>query len=242
MALELRKETNGAIRPFFYGRFKINGKRYCHNLGIAIEGEPPQSHNLRDQGDPAFEASRRIAQAKLDGLIEEARSKRDSARLVEKLYEIKTGEQIRMARLDKLHEEWAKIPRKRKPAKRYASQCESTLKRFAGFIKRHNTGALDLGHITRSAARAYMDSETERGVTAKTWNDTLLLLRGTLKRLLPEGSINPLSGIPTRETETVFRKPFTPDELKAILDAAKDDDFLRPIVITGMCTAMRRGD
>src|SRR5262245_62580404 len=59
---------------------------------------------------------------------------------------------------------------------------------------------------------------------------------------MPEGSINPLSGIPTRETETIFRKPFTPEELKAILDAAKDDEFLRPILVTGMCTAMRRGD
>jgi hypothetical protein len=130
MSLELRIEKNGTIRPFFYGRFKINGKRYYYNLGVAIEGDPPPSHNLRDQGDPAFEASRRIAQAKLDGLIEQARSKRDAARLVEKLWEINTGEQLRMARLDKLHDEWAKIPRKRKPDDRYASQCESTLKRF----------------------------------------------------------------------------------------------------------------
>ncbi len=147
-----------------------------------------------------------------------------------------------MARLDKLHVEWAKIPRKRTPDERYASQCESTLKRFASFIQRQNPGATDLGHVTRSAARAFMDAETKREITAKTWNDTLLLLRGTLKRLLPEGSINPLSGIPTRETETVFRKPFTPEELKAILEAARKDDFLLPIVITGMCTAMRRGD
>ncbi len=48
--------------------------------------------------------------------------------------------------------------------------------------------------------------------------------------------------MPTKETETVFRKPFTPEELKAILEAAKDDDFIRPIIVTGMCTAMRRGD
>jgi len=242
MSLELRLDNNGKMRPFFYGRFKINGKRYCHNLAVAIEGEPPPSRNLRDQGDPAFEASRRIAQAKLDSLIEQARSKRDAARVLQKIWEINTGEQLRMARLDKLHEEWAKIPRKRKPDDRYASQCVSTLRRFAAFIQRHNTGAVDLSHVTRSAARAFMDAETNRGVTAKTWNDTLLLLRGTLKRLLPEGSINPLSGIPTRETETVFRKPFTPEELKAILDAARQDEFLRPIVITGICTAMRRGD
>ena len=65
---------------------------------------------------------------------------------------------------------------------------------------------------------------------------------GVLQVSLPAGSINPFSSIPTRETETIFRKPFTPEELKAIVDAARDDDFIRPILITGMCTAMRRGD
>ena len=87
-----------------------------------------------------------------------------------------------------------------------------------------------------------MEAETARGVTAKTWNDTLKLLRATCKHLMLEGSINPFSGVPTRETDTVFRKPFTPEELKAIVDAARDDDFIRPILIIGICTAMRRGD
>jgi len=59
---------------------------------------------------------------------------------------------------------------------------------------------------------------------------------------LPAGSVNPFYGLPTRETETVFRKPFTPEELKAIVDAARVDDFIRPLLITGICTAMRRGD
>ncbi|MFH1968966.1 MAG: site-specific integrase, partial [Verrucomicrobiota bacterium] len=77
---------------------------------------------------------------------------------------------------------------------------------------------------------------------AKTWNDTLKLIRAAYKYLLPAGSVNPFYGLPTRETETVFRKPFTPEELKAIVDAARVDDFIRPLLITGICTAMRRGD
>ena len=40
----------------------------------------------------------------------------------------------------------------------------------------------------------------------------------------------------------MFRKPFTPEEMKAILDTVRDDDFVRPIIVTGMCTALRRGD
>jgi integrase len=46
----------------------------------------------------------------------------------------------------------------------------------------------------------------------------------------------------TKATETVNREPFTVEELKAILDACAEDDFIRPVIVTGMCTAMRRGD
>ncbi len=91
-------------------------------------------------------------------------------------------------------------------------------------------------------ALAFMESESKRGVTPKTWNDVLMLLRTTCKHLLPVGSINPFSNMPTRDVETVFRHPFKPEELKLIIDATQSDDFVRPLLITGICTAMRRGD
>ena len=49
----------------------------------------------------------------------------------------------------------------------------------------------------------------------------------------PVFRLDAFSDTPTKDTETVFRKPFTPEELKAIVDAAKDDDFIRPIIVTG---------
>ena len=162
--------------------------------------------------------------------------------MVEKLYEIKTGETIRSVLLSNLPEEWGKIARKRKPNDRYASQCKSTLNRFAKFVHQENVKALEIAQVTRTLARSFMEVESNRGVTAKTWNDTLKLLRATFKYLLPAGGVNPFSGTPTRETETVFRVPFSPDELAAISDAARTDEFIRPIIIVGMCTAMRRGD
>jgi integrase len=242
MSLEIRRNSDGTIRPFWYGRYEINGKRYCDNLDVKIGGTPPASLSLKDEGDTAFERSRATACAKLSSIVEEARTTRDSARLVAKLYEIKTGEQIRSVKLENLPEEWAKIPRKRKPNARYAAQCRSALARFASFIQGHNPQTEELGHVTRQVARTFMDAEAARGITAKTWNDLMKLLRATCKYLLPAGSINPFSDVPTREAETVFRKPFAPEELKAILDAASGDDFIRPILITGICTAMRRGD
>jgi integrase len=48
--------------------------------------------------------------------------------------------------------------------------------------------------------------------------------------------------MPTKEIETMFRKPYSPEELAAIVESARSDEFIRPIVVTGICTAMRRGD
>ena len=60
-------------------------------LGVKIAGNPPASLSLKDEGDAAFERSRAVAQAELDRIADESHNTRDSACLVEKLYEIKMG-------------------------------------------------------------------------------------------------------------------------------------------------------
>ena len=242
MPLELKTQRDGRLRDVWYGRYEVNGRKIFVNLGVKITGTPPESRSIREEGDTAFERSRAAAQAKLDSIVEEARTTQGSARLVEKLYEIKTGEAIKSVKLERLPEEWAKIARRREPNARYASQCQSTLKRFAEFVCKENPMAEEIAQVTRTVARSFMDAEAKRGVTGKTWNDTLKLLRATFKYLLPAGAINPFADTPTKETETVFRQPFSPEELGAINEAAKADEFIRPIIIVGMCTAMRRGD
>jgi integrase len=242
MPLEFRRQRDGRIRDIWFGAFEISGKRYGINLGVKIAGTPPASLSLKDEGDMEYEKSRVAALAKLEHFIEEARKKNHTEHLVEKLYEIKTGEVIKSVKLGALAEEWAKIARRRQVDDRYASQCKSTLNRFAAFVRHENPKAEELAQVTRSVSRAFLDTEMKRGITGKTWNDTLKLLRATFKYLLPVGGINPFAGTPTRETETVFRQPFSPEELAAISEAARADEFTRPIIIVGICTAMRRGD
>ncbi len=242
MPLEYRKQRDGSIRNVWFGRFEIEGKRYCYNLGVKITGRMPVSGSLKEEGDGAFERSRSAAQAKLDNLIEEARSRSNAAGLVEKIYEIRTGGAIESVKLEDLAIEWDKIPRKRKPSKQYAFECHAGLKRFVAFIQSEFPKVANLSQVTRTVARSFLDAETKRGLSGKTWNGTLQLLRSTCSNLLPEGAINPFSDIPTKETATVFRKPFTREELLAILEVTRHDDFIRPIIITGICTAMRRGD
>jgi hypothetical protein len=155
MPLELRiekKERERKVRPLWYGRFEINGQRECVNLGVKVRGVPSALLSLKDEGDMNFERSRVVAQAKLDGLVEEARTKQGSVRLVEKLYEIKVGEPIKSVLLDNLPDEWTKIPRKHELDERYSSQCKSTLKRFAECVRSENAKIMEIAHVTRSVA------------------------------------------------------------------------------------------
>ena len=185
------------------------------------------------------------ALAKLEHFIEEARKTNHTEHLVEKLFFMRSRRARPSSRCklrDAGGQSGRRLERRRQPNVRYAAQCKSTLTRFAVFVRKENPKAVEMAHVTRSVARAFMDAEAKRRVTGKTWNDTLKLLRATFKYLLPAGGINPFAGTPTRETETVFRQPFTPEELAAITEAARADEFIRPIIIVGMCTAMRRGD
>ena len=66
MPLELRIEKRGrsrCVRPFWYGRFEVNGDRQCLNLGVKVRGIPPASLSLKDLGDMDFERSRETARA-----------------------------------------------------------------------------------------------------------------------------------------------------------------------------------
>ncbi|MEI6074449.1 MAG: site-specific integrase [Verrucomicrobiota bacterium] len=242
MPLELRKQRDGRLREDWYARYEVNGKRYTVNLAIKITGTPPASGSLLDEGDTKFQMSRAAAQMKLDSLVEEVRSNRSATHLVERMIEGKTNEAIKSVKLANLPDEWAKIARRRQVDDRYARQCRSTLKRFADHVAEQSPRTTEIAQVSRTLARGFMDAETKRRVTGKTWNDTLKLLRATFKHLSPPGGINPFFAMPTRETETVFRIPFTPEELAAISEAAKADAEIRPIIILGMCTAMRRGD
>lgn len=230
MSLERRKDSQ-----WWYGRWEVSGKRFCQNLNVRIAGA---------EGERAFDKSRAKAQAALERLIDGSRDKANAEELVQTIHRIRTGHRVGAISLADLPDRWASLPRKRKPNERYAAQCRALLSRFAAFVAARDSAALALDAVTPEIATAFLHAEETRGVTAKTWNDTLKLLRATFKHLRRAAGLvdNPFEGIPTKETETVFRKPFNPEELHAISEAAQDDAFIRPVIVTGICTAMRRGD
>ncbi len=238
MALEIRRGKS----KWWYASFDVNGKRITQNLHVKIAGTIPA--DLRQEGDKEFEVSRVKAQAAHDRLREELNKKTSAQDILERIHEIKTGSKIAGVELDKIKDRWAAVPRKRKLDDHYIRSVGGCIDRLTSFLKVQHKTVREMSAVQPAHAKAFMQSEEERGVSPKTYNNTLVILRSIFKHLGEEAGMakNPFVGIPTKEDETVHRKPFTAEEVGVVVAAAKQDDFAGPVVIAGLSTAMRKGD
>ena len=235
--LEMRKDSR-----WWYGRWITDGKTYVKNLDIQIAGQRPES--ISKEGDRRFEQSRHRAQAKLDELINKASTVRHAGELVQTLHELKTGSRIGVIAITDLHQAWKGIPRHKPAGAEHQNWAATVFKRFADYLHEHHGNVKEMAQVTHEMAVGFMKSETDRKAAGRTSNASLSLLRGTFRHLRREAGIvdNPFDGIATREENTIHRKPFTPEELKVVIETACCDEFCRPLIITGACSAMRRGD
>jgi integrase len=241
MGLEIQKKKDGSLKSnWWYGRFEVDGKTHCVNLGVEIKGRIPKT--LRKQGDLAFECSRTLAGAKFEELKKDARSTKTAKHHLQELYEIKAGEDIAQIPLSELEAHWEVLPSKRKRSAQQAKNMKANIKQFRDFIKANFPSATMMSQITRRMALGWMKDINDQGMSATSYNVKLSLLRGIFEQLGPEAGVlaNPFAGIPYRALNTVHRQPFTQEELNKILEHC--DPILRPVVLTAMCTAMRRGD
>lgn len=247
MALELKKASDGRLRSaWWYGRYEVGGKKYCVNLGVKIKGPVPA--DLRnpspDELSPAFVRSRTLAQAKLEEVIAEARSGKTAAVLARKVYEMEAGAMLGDIELKDLPSYWAAIPRKRKPKAVYIGNGQRIINRFVAVMAEAYPRIQRAGQVTPEAASAFMRAESERGVVGHTWNESLSVLKGLFTYLQKTSGLvmNPFAAIVARTDEPISREPFTQDDINAILEAAATDALMRPLIVTALCTAMRRGD
>jgi integrase len=227
---------------WWYARVVVNGRKINRNLGIEIRGIPPP--RLAQTGDLAFERSRAKAQAAMEQLQLDLKKRRSAEELVQTFHEIRTGRRIRSLVLGDVILRWQALPRRRPLSKSYVAQAESWMKRFVGYLGEEHPAVKEMADVHCEMAQGFFKAEHERGVSPKTYNNSLIFLRSCFAALRKAGGLieNPFDGIPTREEDTIFRKPFSVEELAAIVQAAKTDPFVDPILITAICTAMRRGD
>ena len=236
--LEMRKSSK-----WWYGRWQVAGKRVFTNLRVPIEGKRPTSPG--NEGDRRFRISREKAQAKLEELVSDSQTNKQAEVLAQVVYKARTGHSLPSLKLDELVGEWADLPRRRQDlGAGYLAICRSHLERFVAHVKQHHPEVEAVSDVTHAMAEAFMAGENARGISGRTYNGVLSLLKSTFKRLRRRAGLvdNPFEDIVSMEQNTVHRIPFTPEELKEILDAVENDDFCRPLIVTGICTAMRRGD
>lgn len=227
---------------WWYGRAIVGGRKFGRNLGVRIEGRIPD--RMQDLGDALFERSRAKAQAVFDAWQAELNRKSSAEELIQAVHEIRTGGRIATLPLAEVFPRWRQLPRRRPLSEGYVTEAENIMGRFVVYLNKHYKAVTELGNVQAAMARAFMRAEEGRGVSEKTYNNALILLRSVCHALRKDAGLpeNPFEDIPTKEENTVHRKPFTTDELALIVEKAKADEFIGPIIITGICTAMRRGD
>ena len=144
--------------------------------------------------------------------------------MLKRAYEISQGVKVKEVPLDDLAKSWAKLPRSRAITKRHEMECMRRLNKFVDFVQKNYRNLQYLSQITPQIAHHYLRYEQGRGIAPKTYNDILKLLRSAFEQLREDGQ-NPFKKIPTQESETIFRKPYTEEELYSLREATHLTSF-----------------
>jgi integrase len=249
MSVTLRRQRNGNVRPFWYGEYvRADGTRRVINLNVKWDGKLPRSGSLRDRGNAVFEATRVAAEAALEKYQDEARRKGRAEHLTERLIEEKTGAKVEYTRLADLGASWLALPRGGATlSDGHVVKCKAVFKRFLAFMAERRAKAVYCYQVTNEDVNAF--SEVLRvAFSPGTYAAHFGILRPAFDRFLPPGARNPFrAGLAGKRgaksaSGSVHRKPFTPDQLQALLDEARGDELMYPLITAAACTGMRRGD
>jgi len=241
MGLEIQKKKDGTLRSkWWYGRFMIKGKQNVVNLGVEVKGKVPNT--LREQSNIAFECSRTLAAAKLKEMISEANSLKVAEKHLQELYELKSGGTLGQVSIADIDNQQFMAPARRGRSPDREKVQRNAMQNFIRYMRENHPSVTYVSQVTKSMARGWLVTLDAKKYSAITYNDKLHILKGFFERIGDEAGVmrNPFAGCPTKIKNTVHRQPFTQKELTAILKHC--DTISRPVVLTAMCTAMRRGD
>lgn len=222
---------------WFYGRYKANGIEKEINLGVEIKGQRPD--RITGQGDKAFEESKLEAAVALEILLRDIKTHKTQEQLARAVYAAQTGgQQVPTYLIKDLYGVWLNKPRKRPPADQWKQHCKVVIDRYLRFMRVKYPSIKTTHQVTPVMARAFLVSEEERGVSAHTYNDALSLMKCVFK----ETEATAFKREIKKAEGTIHRIPYSKDEIIDIKEAAQSHDFIRPIIITAICTGMRLGD
>lgn len=241
MSLELRKNSKN-----FYSRIVNDGHRGIYPLSVSFEGTtPPPGLKISLKGDAAFEKCREEALDEEKQLKKSLKEKAHKVETLKKIHKIQTGEQIDAFEFKDLMGLHRNKVRGRKLSEKHLGNIELSLERFVSFLKESYSKVTEPNSVTREMAEAFVRFEETTGhYTSKTINEHKSHLSGvfgtaqSLERIFK----NPFGDIPDLAENPEHRRPFTIEQLSCILEVAKEDPLLYPLVVTAMTTSMRLGD
>ena len=254
MSLKIQINTDGTFRSTWWGRLSVKGRKRETNLGIPIEGTVPVDSSgkvrLSATGDEAFERSRKAAQKAFEAWRREVQ--KDPAELQAKAYKARTGEDLGGLPLSKLYANWKNLMRDKSPTETWCGVVKTWLASFVKFCegeaKRRNTKCETVNDVTPEIAAAWYE-HIKAEFAWKTVKSKKNLVCGIFARLQATGlaRINPFATIQSRgggsgDNRKVARKALDLAELEKVLDCARGDGALYPLVVAAACTGMRLGD
>jgi hypothetical protein len=168
-------------------------------------------------GDAAFLESYHRAKTVHDRLREEDLGKRSVEDLAQRIIEAKTGTRLDFVKVAAVADAWAAIPRKRDPSPYYLAAGRKKLARFAEFMGHRWPETEDLAGVRADHVREFLAAEAARGISPRTWNIALRLLKTVFAKLEPNADAFRayLKSAAFRDEDTVHREPFRDEDMDA---------------------------
>lgn len=260
----LKKDGAGNWRARWYGRWMVEGKSRETSLCV-WQGTPPENP-AKEEGNATFEQSRERARKQLKEAIERRHGADEELRDAQKVHALRYGYKVVRVKIADLAALWDKLPHKADMTEGRRERVHCVLNRFRDFMRDHFPTVTDAGALSAEHFQAFLADVDKQGipgkpkkgkavkaasqvkgigVSARTWNDVLEILRGVLRKVdgNSRGFREYLANLPKKTEKTIHRRPFEESELNAIFAAAAEvDPELRPAIVAAACTALRRGD
>ncbi len=239
----LKRDADGYWRARWYGRWMANGKSRETSL-CAWQGTPPDNP-AKEEGNAAFEQSRERARKQLKEAMEGRRDADEELRDAQKIHALRYGYRVDRVKIADLAAKWDALPHKADLTEERRERVHSVLRTFKTFMAGKFPNVKEAGALTAEHFKAFLDSLDAAGLSARSWNDYLSILRGVLAKVdgQSRGFRDYLANLPKKDESTIHRRPFDGAELDAILAAAAEVDLeLYPVLVAAVSTALRRGD
>ena len=240
MGLLLKKE-NGVVRPWWYGEYRLgNGKRTVANLGVRVEGKPPDGGKILGRGDAAFERSRSEALVALEALKQGAVGERMTRIAAMRQYQERTGEKLSAAGIHAL----APVLTGKTI---WRGKQRRMVEKFAEWAAGEGLATV-LDVRVRNAAEYIGMIRGRNGVTAATARKAKTTLALAFDRVLPEEAPNPfrhptLRIKPEEGDAEHHREPLTSGEVDNVIRTAwLVDPEAHDWMVCALTTGLRRGD